>query len=81
MAFEHVATGTGTDQELLELNRAMQARIMANGQEYRDESGKWVRLPSLEVLQTEEARLQSRIDAAASTTGPASNLIEFRRRP
>jgi len=33
MAFEHVATGTGTDQELLELNRAMQARIMANGQE------------------------------------------------
>jgi hypothetical protein len=80
MAFEHVASGTGTDQELLDLNRAMQARIMANGQEYRDESCKWVKLPPLEVLQAEEVRLQSRIDAAASTTGSASNLIDFRRR-
>ena len=81
MAFAHTASGTGTDQELLDLNRAMQARIMASGQEYRDETGKYVKLPELAVLQAEEKRLQARIDAAASNTGAAYNLVEFQRRP
>ncbi len=77
MAFEHVASGTGTDQELLDLNRAMQARIMANGQEYRTTEGKWVKLPDLEVLRAQEKELQGRIAAAE---GPADNYVEFQRR-
>lgn len=79
MAFTYQADGTGTDAELLALNREMQARIMKNGQEYRTEDGKWMRLPDLAILQAEEKQLLARIEAAS--TGPATNLATFQRRP
>jgi len=79
MTFVHEASGTGTDQELLNLNRAMQARIMANGQEYQDAHGHRVRLPELSVLKKQEAQLVAAIAAAAG--GMTHNLVEFNRRP
>ncbi len=78
MAFVHVASGTGTDQELLDLCRALIARVLSGHQEYRNVDGFWLKLPSLEVLQATEKDYQSRIDRAS---GPARNLVEFQRRP
>ncbi len=78
MAFAHVASGTGTDQEMLDAVRAMIQRINVTGQEYRDQHGHMVRLPELSVLRQQEKDLQVKVDAAS---GPARNLVEFQRRP
>ncbi len=79
MAFDHQATDTGTDQDLLDNVRAMIARVTANGQEYRDTAGFMVKLPDLSDLVAQEEMLKARIDQAAS--GPARNLVELRRFP
>lgn len=79
MAFPYEAEGTGTDEELLALNRQMQARVLANGQEYRTEDGKYLKLPDLAELRAQESEIQARIAEAAG--GIASNLIGFQRRP
>ena len=79
MTFVYEADGTGTDQELLDLNREAQARIMKHGQEYQDEHGHRVRLAELATLKKQEKDLLAAIDAAAN--GMCHNLVEFRRRP
>lgn len=77
MAFDHVATGTGTDQDLLDLCRALIARVLSGQQEYRNTDGFWLKLPDLGELRATEMDLQSRIDRAS---GPARNLVTFRDR-
>lgn len=78
MAFTHVASGTGTDQELLDLCRACIARVLSGQQKYRGTDGLWVELPDLAELRKQEKDLQARIDGAAY--GPARNLVQFARK-
>lgn len=79
MAFEHVATGTGTDQDLLDLARAKLARVLAGVTEYEDAEGNEVVITQSESeLLNIVGRLEARVDSAS---GPATNLVDFRRRP
>lgn len=78
MAFTHVASGTGTDQELLDLCRACIARVLSGQQQYRDENGHWVMLPDLAELRKTEEKLQAKV---AASNGPVTNLAEFKQRP
>lgn len=73
MAFAHVASGTGTDQEMLDACRAAIVQVMVNGQEYRDANGNRQTRPDLATLQKMEARLQAKVNG--STNGPANNLV------
>lgn len=81
MPFVHTASGTGPDQELLDIARAMHARIMANGQEYWVGNRKHV-LPAIEKVATEIKRLEASIAATAAGSSSASSSetkVYFRR--
>ena len=77
MAFAHVASGTGTDQEMLDAIRAAIVQIAVNGQEYRDANGNRHTRADLGELRRMEREYQSRVNVAAN--GPANNLVELRR--
>lgn len=67
---------TGTDQELLEICRNAQARIMSEG-EYLAADGTILKEVNLEALIKLEAYYQGRVDAAA---GRGSTINYARRR-
>jgi len=82
MAFQFIATGTGTDQELLDLTRAAIAKILATGQTYSVD-GRSLTMASLPELRSYAQELESKIAAAAaaaSGSGPTRNLARFYRR-
>ena len=81
MPFVHTASGTGTDQELLDNARAMHARIMANGQEYYVGNRRVV-LPDIDKVSAEIKRLEAKIAAESggqSSVGSAETKVYFKR--
>lgn len=76
MAFQHQATGTGSDQELLDIARASLARVMASGRRYRIGSRE-VELPSVDELRRTIKELEDKIAAANTATGGSHNYARF----
>jgi len=70
---------TYTDAQLLALVRAQIARVLVQGQRYRNPDGSFTELPPLGDLQRQEREILARIQAAE--TGPARNLATMRRHP
>lgn len=79
MAFEHVASGTGTDQDLLDLARAKLARVLSGVTEYTDANGNRVKITESEGQLLNTVQKLTVLVGAAS--GPADNLVELRRAP
>ncbi len=78
MAFEHVASGTGSDQDMLDAVRASIQQVVVNGQEYRDANGNRQLRADLGELRQLEHELQSKVSAVEN--GPATNLVVLGRR-
>lgn len=78
MGFAHEASGTGTDQEMLDSIRAAIVRIAVNGQSYRTADGEVWNGANLSTLRELEQEYQQRVSAAAG--GLAYNLVEMQRR-
>jgi hypothetical protein len=75
MSFPYVASGTGTDQDLLDLVRQGIATVVATGQEIEIRGRKYTRA-DLGELRTLEKQLQSRVSNAQ---GPARNRARMVR--
>lgn len=78
MAFQHVASGTGTDQDLLDLARAALARVLATGKAYTTD-GQSLTLADVGELRATINELEQKIAAAAGTAGPADNHFRMKR--
>lgn len=65
--------GTGTDAELLEFTRAAIAQVTLHGQEYSTGFGRTFTRADLDTLYKWEAKLVTRIAAAANTGGSKVN--------
>lgn len=76
MAFSHVATGTGTDQDLLDLTRAAIAQILSTGQSYASD-GRSLSRADLNALRETEKHYEAKI-AISSGGGLVRNLISFK---
>lgn len=70
--------GTGTDAELLEFTRAAIAQITLHGQAYT-QRGRTLTRADLETLQKQVTWLETRINAATSSTANKSNLVRLNR--
>jgi hypothetical protein len=70
--------GTGTDAELLEFTRAAIAQITLHGQAYT-QRGRAMTRADLADLQKQVTWLETRINAAASSTANKSNLVRLNR--
>lgn len=81
MAYLHVASGTGTAQDRLDLARALEARILSGVQEY-DMEGNRLKLPDLEVVIARIKSLEAEVAAAAvvpSSAGSNETKVYFKR--
>lgn len=75
MAFAHSASGTGTNQELLDLTRAAIAQVMATGQAYSMD-GRSLTRASLPELIAAEKYFAAKVAAESSTAGMAYTVAE-----
>lgn len=81
MPFLHTASGTGSDQDLLDAARAMEARINTNGQEYYIGNRRVV-LPPLSQVVARIKELEAKIAATAggaSSAGSGETKVYFKR--
>ncbi len=76
MAFPFVASGTGTDAELLALVREAISVVLGDAQEYELRGRRYTRADLAQLWQMEN-ELQTRV--ARSTSGLSKNYVKLRR--